>query len=480
MICRQLINWAVTTTWTLSAVVVAADGSPFIESIRNSEIASGAGYVVHVAGDRYRVMILTDDMLSPTSFTLSEKAIRQAKQTARRESLNNRDLTLRRPEGIRDLGSGQAIREEISQSMTELGNDDRSIQEHAVAKLRYFGNLAFDDLVAGLKSENPKVRMWSAVVLEKRIVDGVRPLSESVQTEQVDWVRAAAVQALGNTHHPDAVPVLIETLNDTDFSVVSAAINALESIKDKRASAPLKNFTSSVDQASQLKQHAERACVGIAAEDRSKPWDPKFLTIRQLAIDAGTYAGESFGKAEHDRLLEHIDKSGIASVCIGALGDLHLESAVPSISALKQSSAQSEALAKIATPQAVDELISSLHSQNQWIRIMALNGLSQHGGRWAVPVLIELLDDRSLRHSYPFDKKFSKRFPDMHRAHLALCSRLSAAGYNAEILNWRTRHSYNIDDEISGLKTWWAEHGSDFLEGKDVPDPKIKMVFWRS
>ena len=217
-------------------------------------------------------------------------------------------------------------------------------------------------------------------------------------------------------------------------------------------------------------------------------WPPELLEIRQLACDANTLAGERFGKREISQLVANIDSPewGVASGCLSALGSLRADSAVPAIIASVPkhdpkvpASFAFSALAAIASPEAVKYMLDVIQSDDRDKRLAALQGLQDAGGRWAVPVLVELLDDPSLRKPGFRDPNLMQvEWPDEHLAHVALSCCLGRAGLQGVMVNRASGATFNVDEEIRHLKAWWKDNGEDFLRGKMVPSPRISMVFY--
>jgi len=447
---------------------------------------------------------------SASGYRLSDKTIKQVKDTAKKES--QQSLSQRRPEGLENLDSNHVIRQIIADSMKELGDRERQVRTKAKSKLEYLGGLAFSDLVKGLESENRYVRFWCAHLLVERGSAAVAPLSRAVRFNPDGNVRSEAASSLGQTYDPKAIPALLAALEDKDFYVLISTIRALKYLKAGRAVEPLKKILEDTEVDGQLRRAAAEALFHIdrdvgrkAIEDvlaketneslsallAPSPgsmgngyWPPDLLKVRQLTKDATALAGERFGSAEFDQLLKHIDSPywAVSSGCLHALGQLNVRSAVPSIIALgpKKESAYN-ALAKIASPQALTYLLEAIQSPDDNIRATAIDALGYQGGRWAVPILIELLDDPRLRMThegerFPLDG-FDGLWPDGHKAHTPLYLCLGRAGLWGSSLNLASGKTFDVDAEIKRLKVWWEKHGDDFLRGKRVPNPNITHVF---
>jgi len=458
-----------------------------------------------------------------------------AKDTAKKES--QRSLSQRRPEGLENLDSSDVIRQIIADSMKELGDRERQVRTKAKSKLEYLGDLAFSDLVKGLESENRYVRFWCSHLLVERGSAAVAPLSRAVRFDPDASVRSEAASSLGQTYDPNAIPALLAALEDEDFWVLNSTIRALKYLKAERAVEPLKKILENTEVDGQLRREAAEALFHIDRDAGRKAigdvlvketnesirnnlnivigsssgnvyWPADLLKVRQLTRDAATLAGEHFGSAEFDQLLKHIDSPywAVSLRCLHALGQLNVRSAVPVIIALgpKKESAYN-ALAKIASPQAVTYLLEAIQSSDENIRAMAIDALGYQGGKWAVPILIELLDDPRLRWKHKGERfrvdefdglwpdgrsfgigntlsgygvvAFDGLWPDGHKAHSALYLCLGRAGLWGTLLNIASGKTFDVDAEIKRLKVWWEKHGDDFLRGKRVPNPNITSAW---
>lgn len=442
-------------------------------------------------------------------YRISDKAIQQAKDAAARESL--RSLSQRRPKGLTNLGSDEAVSRTIEESMQELGHDDREVQSKAFGKLKYLGDLAFPDLVEGLKSENPVIRKWCAKLLGRRGSAAVLALSRVVRADSTSFVRFTAAMSLGQIFDPRAVLALLTALEDEDFHVSIRAIRALAYLENAQAFEPLKEILDDFDVDSQLREAAARALLQIDRDAGQRAirevllvetsewkrhnfgvvlknyrpinyWPPDMLDVLQLTRDASTFAGEGFGTEELQQLLQHIDSpdSTVSSGCLRALDELNAISTVHRIIAVAPEGSSLYALAKIASPEAVSYLLDAIQSPDDTIRKPVIRALGEQGGRWAVPILIELLDDPSLRITGAVEPAQIDgggiTWPDEHWAHSALFSCLSRAGLKGVFVNLATHATFDVDDEVRHLKAWSIAHGEDFLAGKSVPNPRVSSA----
>jgi len=448
---------------------------------------------------------------SDTSFNLSEEIIKQAKDIAAKKF--STDLSERRPEGLSKLDTQEDIRNAIDESMKELGDDDREDQDRGFLKLKYLGKYAFFDIVKGLESENKNVRQWCITLLGDRGSEAVPYLGKVLLTDSENSIRSSAARYLGQTYDPKAVPFLLEALNDKDLSVCRNAAHALAYIRDKRAFEPLKKLVEDTECDGQVRYAAAETLFRIDEQEASviikdaiekesneymRPnfgavlrltggyphWPPQTLGLLQLKNDADTLAGESFTEEEKQLLLDNIDSpfGTVASGCMYTLANLKASEAVSEMIARSTKSyGFYSCLAQIGSREAVDYIIESIQSNYQDTRISAIEGLKYaDAGKWMVPILIELLNDPSLRTTheglnFPVDF-FDGRWPDSHRAYDALYLCLGNHGLRGTMINLASGKRFDIDEEIKRVKEWWENYGQDFLQGKTVPDPKLKGI----
>jgi HEAT repeat protein len=136
-------------------------------------------------------------------------------------------------------------------------------------------------------------------------------------------------------------------------------------------------------------------------------------------------------------------------------------------------------LAQIATPQAVDLLMQNLEAADVPLRESALAGLAGGAGRWAAPLIVALLDDPSLAKAARQMEPLNVEWPASHAAHSALHNYLARFGLpGSGWLNLRDGQTNDVPAEMTRARTWWREHGPEFLAGKDVPDPELSTVMY--
>jgi HEAT repeat protein len=470
---------------------------------RDSETdIEGPGKKIAIAGER----------ISETPW---HKAVKQALETALKQVPQKRT----RPEWLTGVESKEDLQRVISENLRDLGDPNLAVVLRARGRLEYLGAEAFDALVQVLRSENSSVRQWSAQLLRSRGEPAVQHLCKALRNDPYFAVRHDAARSLGWTFSPRAVPALIEALQDEHLQVRRSALLALTYLRDKRAVEPVIAAIES-DTSGELSElstvallrtdfdAARKILLRIAekeadrnlrsfylrkAQSESPPqypyWPPHLLHIHQLTKDVQTLAGEQFGEQEIQQLLAHIDSpdARVSGHCISALGQMRAVSAIPEIIELLERKPLwfgYGSLAKMATPEAVRYIAKAVRSEDLKTRKAAVGGLGESAGRWAMPLLIRLLDDADLRtpalregiidgmaggyHGY---------WPAQHMAHTSLVKCFGRVGLDAEAKNLATGAQFNVDEEVTGLKKWWQRHGQAFLEGKPVPKPKISRVF---
>ncbi len=409
------------------------------------------------------------------AFVIPDETIRWVKQLAAAELQQRGDLKRRRPKGLEDLDTPDAIERAFQQTMQALAKDSSSGNGHA--RLRYLGDAVFESLVETAKSDDPNAAVWSCRALEHRGAKAVAPLSEILKDSPHEAVRSAAATVLGQTFQPAGVPALIQALDDRP-SVRHSVIFALLYLQDQRAVEPLKKHLDDRN----LGHLVADALKHIAEPQGYAYWPPELLDVWQLCEDAQTLKGESFGAAEWDRLAAQVgsEHHTVAGAVQLALGHLDVRSKVPAIIAAK-TGYRFHVLAQLATPEAVDFLVTSLSSREQNQRKTVLSELAQGAGRWAAPLLTALLDDDSLRVAARREKNFGEgevEWPEGHQAHSALYQYLYRFGLPGEMRNLYANETNNVPEEIARLRSWWKTHSLDFVAGKSVPNPKLTTVWY--
>lgn len=426
-------------------------------------------------------------------------------------------LMQRRPPGLAGLaglvGDGEApeaLSVAAARAVADLGSADPALAEAALRQLRYLGQAAYPQLLTGLASEQAQTRKWSAVLLGSLGPAAVAPLSRVLRSDREPLLRGVAAAALADTYDPQAVPALLGALaKEEDLGLLTSIIHALAVLRDPRAVAPLVRLIPSRAFQGQLQRAAAEALYSFAPAEAKRAiaellarepdpdqqrnlsavllsappqypyWPPELLPLHQRTLDAARLAGERFKEPELAELLACIDSplGSVAADCLHALGTLRAESAVPAISALgPRSRAALAALAMIASPAAIERLLTAVQSVDKSVREPAIEAL-RHAGRWSVPILIELLADESLRRHEP-PAASSPSWPEEHLAHRVLQSVLAAAGLRGRDLNLAHGGSFDLDAEIRAVRMWWRRYGEAFLRGAVVPSPNLTAVLF--
>ncbi len=163
-------------------------------------------------------------------FRLPEEIVQQARDLAAASLARRGMIKNRRPAGLGDVDSPQALSRAVAQAMRDLEPDG---DWAATAPLKYLGDAAFDAVAAGTKSTNPLVAQWCCSVLRHRGAKAVPVLLTALKSTDTK-VRRAAALALGQTFQPAAAPGLVAALEDPDASVRSSAMDALVHLRDRR------------------------------------------------------------------------------------------------------------------------------------------------------------------------------------------------------------------------------------------------------
>lgn len=439
-------------------------------------------------------------LLASQSLLLSEKVIDTTQRAAKNERPLRQDLKLRRPAELFAAKNSGDFEKAAILCLDDLEQSEPGSEreQEVLATLGYLGRYATKPLVDGLHSENAVVRKWCAVELGRHGKAATDALVETARHDKERYVRTAAIDSLGCLCDPKCGRVLIELLNDPEFSVAISALGGLASLNMPETIEPINRF---INQEGLDKRLAERGQevlseLDVATRSLYYCWPTDLARLHQLTIDAETAIGEQFGQEEVDTLTAHLESDNrcISSSCLRALGELRAESAVQAIVKLKRRSPEIHTvLAQIATQEAVNYLLSSLQSGDTSERDLAISGIGNGAGRWAVPLLVELLDAPELRsvddRVFPEEPdnrqmegylgrlpNLNVRFPDGHLSHSAMWHIMRRSGSDVSSVNIAFGDTYDVDKEIEQFKAWWSLHSAEFLDHKLVKAPVLTVA----
>jgi HEAT repeat protein len=228
----------------------------------------------------------------------------------------------------------------------------------------------------------------------------VAPLIKALESDD-ELVRSAAAEALGSVGDSQAVAPLIRALEDDDKSVRSAAVEALGKIGDSRSVEPL---TQALDDEWQVRKQVIRALEMIgepAAESLTQSLASTKSSVRVFA----KMTLVKIGDASVPYLVEALENEEErmrwkAAKTLGEIGNPRATR--PLIHTLDDEvwrvrQGAAEALGEIGSPQAVEPLVRAL--KNWPLRGKAAEALGAVGDPQAVEPLIKVLEDggRSIR-----------------------------------------------------------------------------------
>jgi HEAT repeat protein len=424
----------------------------------------------------------SDKSADATSFRLPDAAIEQSHRLAAAELSKPKKPRDRRPAGLEDLVSPQAVQRAVEQAMRDLAKlsqSERKWTSDPRTRLRYLGDRAFDALVDGIRDDNEVVAVQSCALLSTQGERAVPQLISVLGTHADQHVRAAAASALGQTYHPNAFQPLIDALEDESPIVRIDACSALGYFRDARAIAPLSKRVGDPN------GHIARNSIQYIRQPLTEGpayWPRQLLKVRKLTVDSRTLKGEQFGQPEIDVLTEHLQSKhwGVRIQCLHALAALNARQSIPQIIASRHCHSRDHVLAEMPTPAAVDALVEDLGSSDKQVKEIALSGIAGGGGRWAAPLLIAMLDDASLKRAAHEEEmglvERSVTWPESHLAHTALCQYFWEHGLPGEFRNLYQGETNDVAAEIVSLRKWWKQHGEDFIADRHVPNPKLTTI----
>jgi len=352
----------------------------------------------------------------------------------------------------------------------------------------------------------------------------LRAIVDRALNDPVSSNRLAALHALQDFDDPTVVSTYLDrAANDQDESVRNNAIryfsrppradgfeplaDLLLSGKHPRSAASVASVLMEIDQ-----HKAWPIIIDAAEQDRVDDQRLRLLTIasqrpdlrkgryiywptdadglRELIRNTYTIVGEGYGETEIGEVVKNLEhpNSVVRGDCVSALGYLRTTMAVAPLLRLaeesKGGSRYHAGLMALGTPEAIQFLCRSIQdAENARQRYSIVRRFDEaRADRWAVPILIALLDDPGLIREVPDigPGRSGMRPPPVHAAHSALHAVLRDLGFKTSTKNLPRGGTVNLKEEITGLEHWWAEHGEAFLKDEPVPSPKITSWFWSS
>ena len=304
-----------------------------------------------------------------------------------------------------------------------------------------------DSAIAGLKNEDPKVRIESIYTLGKGFDKSLVKYFIEALKDKDPQVRAAAADTLVYFNTPEAVPSLIEALNDTNPKVRNSGIYAFDRLKDKSSIPALKKVLENKDE--NLRVNAAvvlgrmgdrsgknvletalkskeyfirlRACIALrnSGDSSSVPVLKESLKDERLSVrvnvartlwELGDKSGKEVLMKEGLTQLDYINRWNLAAVLekVNDVSDIDLvmralvqeengDSPFSKKYALK-------AIGRMKYKPAIPVILSMLHPEiisisNERFADYAFDALAEIGDKSAVPVL-----EKFLNYGYPKTK----------------------------------------------------------------------------
>lgn len=228
--------------------------------------------------------------------------------------------------------------------------------------------VTFDDLVANLKSPNPRTRLEAASALGKsRRREAVTPLAALVRDPEVK-VRLEAVRALRELRDLSAVPALVTSLQDGDAKIrEEAVVSLVEIYAEPEKSGAIERF------------------LDLFTDDYDRGAIAPFVEV-----DPSVHEGLAHMLRDEDK-----DVRRAAAV---ALGSLNGRSVLDRLTAALQDpepavrGAAATAIGKVGTAQHGKALIPLLADEANSVRNRAIQGIGSLRVKEAAPVLREMFD----------------------------------------------------------------------------------------
>lgn len=294
----------------------------------------------------------------------------------------------------------------IPKLISALDDVDESVRLEVITALGRIGDAGVvPALVQTLSDPSVKVRRTATQALGKikdsRVISELSHVLSNLKADVV--VRRTAAQVLGNFNHEQAVLVLMQALNDPDWTVRRAAVNALGQIKDDRVLSALTNVVRDPDHSV---REAAAKVLGVIGDQQVVPAlvyllkdsDPR---VRQAAASSLGKIGDTQVVSDLTEVLEDIDRN-VRREAVAALGKIGADYTVTVLTrSLRDDDPRvrreaAVALGKMRNAQAIQDLINTIGDADVVVRRFVIAALGQIGSIQALPALINALDDTSM------------------------------------------------------------------------------------
>ena len=287
-----------------------------------------------------------------------------------------------------------------------LGTNDSFLRDNATRTLVQIGPLAVSPLCQALTSAHPEIRGRAAEVLGIIKDKNAVPVLLDALHGEFFTVRAKAALALGQIRDVQAIPALTDALKDKEASVRAAASIGLGKFSDPRTFEAISNVLLD-DPQIEVRQAAAKALGETRRTEAipylmDALQDSFWWFEREQQVNDLLDAIASMGEAVVPELIEALrDPEGTVRRFAG-----QLLSRIPDERAIEPLTlslydthpdvckASAEALASIGTP-ALPVLLDALHHPEAWIRQQAAIGLTKSRDPQVVPALLNLINDEN-------------------------------------------------------------------------------------
>ena len=254
-----------------------------------------------------------------------------------------------------------------------LNDNDAEVRVSAILAMgQVTGSPSPQPMVAALKDESPRVREVAGQLLVKLGQPAIASLKPAVKDKDIG-VRAQAVQVLGRIKHADAVPILIEAMEDEDRGVRDAAVLALA-------------------------ETGEPAIPALGGLLRHEDWQKRWAAAYALNSIGSTKTADQLVRALNDSDERVRDLAVAAMTRLGKDAiDALAKAAIDKEAGLRHSAILS--LGAMEDAQTIPILQNALKDEDPFVREAAVAGLGNTRSPKALPVLGEALqsDDAKVR-----------------------------------------------------------------------------------
>lgn len=252
-------------------------------------------------------------------------------------------------------------------------------------------------LLAALNDSDSWVRYFAIRSIgQHRYSEALEALTQKAQTDTASHVRIAAVDSLGKLHEPRAIAALTSFIESTDVDLARASLKSLGQIRHQDALPPLLEALRLPDAARRVEAAYALGARGGEEVVKTLQWTAaadKDTAVSQAAIDALARLATPEAIAALINLTAEAARRDESVEALSQLGEQKIELLGEGLAHTQESVRRAvvDALGRMKHPLASALLSRALADEKSSVRLAAVNALAHLGNRSAERELLTLL-----------------------------------------------------------------------------------------